>query len=361
MSFSVCVNRHYRLILVSLAVLLSMSCACSAGRASAAGNRIDPKSAKLIAEVRNLGWIAYGSRTPKGDWDLFVMRPDGSHRRNITNTPDYNETLPRFSPDGRKLIYRRLPKSGVVDGNIYGAQGQLVIAKADGSRPVVYGKDGEYPWASWSPDGKQFACLGKEGIFFVDIATRKVLRRLNRKGIYQQLSWSPDGKWLAGIANMKIAWTVVRMNAKTGELNAVHDYQNCTPQWCPDSKRIIFANRPAGQPENAGGGWTQMFIGEGDGRNCHLVYGENGVHVYGNMPSPDGKYVVFTRSPEENGNPQKVGSPLSIMRLRDAPTIRGESTTMRKAYGKTKDGPIFQIPVGLGWGPCWAYARIRQR
>ena len=51
------------------------------------------------------GWIAYGARSPKDDWDLFLMRPDGSGVRNITNTPDATEGAPRFSPDGRHISY----------------------------------------------------------------------------------------------------------------------------------------------------------------------------------------------------------------------------------------------------------------
>jgi hypothetical protein len=29
------------------------------------------------------GWIVYSAKTGGGDWDLFLMRPDGSNRRNI--------------------------------------------------------------------------------------------------------------------------------------------------------------------------------------------------------------------------------------------------------------------------------------
>ena len=37
----------------------------------------DPKMAALAREVRGKGWIAYGARSAKGDWDLFLCRPDG--------------------------------------------------------------------------------------------------------------------------------------------------------------------------------------------------------------------------------------------------------------------------------------------
>ena len=43
-----------------------------------------PGVAQLASEVRTLGWIVSPARSDKGDWDLFLMRPDGSERRNIT-------------------------------------------------------------------------------------------------------------------------------------------------------------------------------------------------------------------------------------------------------------------------------------
>ena len=48
----------------------------------------DSQTAKLAKEVATKGWILYSGKTASGDWDLFVMRPDGSHKRNITNTPN---------------------------------------------------------------------------------------------------------------------------------------------------------------------------------------------------------------------------------------------------------------------------------
>lgn len=312
-----------------------------------------PEQLALAKEVSGLGWIAFGARTEKGDWDLFVMRPDGSERRNITNTSDYNEAAPRFSPDGRKLLYRRMDKSVQIDGNRYGMQGQFVIAASDGSSPEAIGAAGEFPWATWGPDGKQVACLAPKGITFVDLATRKVVRTLDRKGIFQQLSWSPDGKWLAGVANVGEVWTIVRMDAATGEMNPVHDYQNCTPHWFGDSMRLLFSYRPAGQEkENNGDGWSQLYTANGDGKNSGMVYGEDGVHIYGNMPSPDGKYVVFTRSVAEDGDPHNAGSPMAIMRLSDAPALGGKSLTLRKQHTEAKDRLLLNLPNG--WKPYWA-------
>ena len=346
------------LLLVAAAVLATGCGRTSYSSDAAADAARDPRTTELATEVHDLGWIVFGARTGRGDWDLFVMRPDGSERRNITNTADYNEAAPRFSPDGRKLLYRRLKKDKNIDGNRYGAQGELVVANCDGSNPQVLGGEGEYPWASWGPDGAQIACLAPKGISFVDLATRQVVRTLDRKGIFQQLNWSPDGKWLAGVANVGEVWTIVRMNVSTGELNPVHAYQNCTPHWFPDSARLVFSYRPVAQEKNAnnGLGWSYLYMADADGKNAALVYGEDGVHIYGNMVSPDGRYVVFTRSVLEDGDPHHTGSPMAVMRLRDVPTIGGASPALRKSEPQDKRGVL--LPLPKGWKPHWGLPKF---
>lgn len=340
--------------LIALTALVLVS---GCGRSGQQPKAADARSAALAAEVRNLGWIAFGARSERGDWDLYVMRPDGSQRRNLTNSPDYNEAAPRFSPDGSKLLYRRLARDKTINGNRYGSQGELVISRSDGSAPEVYGADGQYPWASWSPDGVQIACLEPKGISIIDLGARKVVRRMDRKGIFQQLLWSPDGKWLTGVANVGEVWTIVRMDASSGDLRPVHEYQNCTPHWFSDSRRLLFSHRPKDQEtENKGAGWTQLYMAASDGTEESLVYGQDGVHVYGNMPSPDGKYVVFTRSVEEDGDPHHAGSPMAIMRLADAPAIGGESKVLRKRFPKTNDPVLLDLPVG--WKPHWADPKL---
>lgn len=324
----------------------------------------DPRVSRLARDVHNKGWIVYSARTEQGDWDLFLVRPDGSHRHNLTNTPTVHELGGRFSPDGKKILYRRIARDARIRQDGWGSLGELVISNADGSNAVAIGAAGEFAWASWSPDGRQVVCLSKAGVEFVDLATRKVIRRIDRKGIFQQLTWSPDGRWLSGTANsFGDAWTVVRMNAVTGEVNPVVKFQNCTPDWFPDSKRLIYSSRPAGQPVLDGGkaaqavnqkpeyGWTQLWMAEADGSARTLVYGEDSRHIYGGAISPDGKYVLFTRSPTDGGMDTAM---LSLMRLSDAPAIGRQSQALRKLYPNAKNATI--LDLGFGWEPHWTAA-----
>jgi len=335
-----------------LIVLLAGSAPALAQELQTDGN--DPRLSELAREVRSVGWIVFGARSEQGDWDIFLMRPDGSDRRNITNTPDFSEAWPRFSRDGRRLVYRRLARNETIRAR-QGMQGRLVFANSDGTDPVVFGKEHEFPWACWGPQGKNIACLAPQGISFFNLETKQVTRRLPRKGFFQQLTWSPDGEWLSGVANMGEVWTIARMHAVTGAINRVHEFQNCTPRWFPDSRRLAFAYRPAGQEGNKYG-WTQMYMADADGKNPRLVYGEDGVHIYGNMPSPDGRYIVFTRSIQEGGNPQGNGAPMALLRIRDAPTIGGESKVLGKVHSKTKNGPVLDLPIG--WKPNWGYPKF---
>jgi len=308
---------------------------------------------QLAREVGTKGWIVYAARGENGTWDLFLTRPDGSARRNITNTPEYEEGGPRFSPDGKQLLYRRFAKGTVIHHDLWGFQGNLMIAAPDGSNPVQIGGDRELPWASWSPDGKQIACLTQKGIQIVDLATKKTVRELPRKGIYQQLFWSPDGQWFCGVANAQIMWTVVRMHAQTGELNIVHEFQSCTPDWFPDSQHIIYPCRPAGQN---GYGFTQLWMSDGDGKEARMIYGEDGCHIYGGALSPDGQYVLFTRCPDDGGGSEKSGAPICVMRMADAPAIAGPSLELRKVHPEAKEAVVLQLVEG--WEPYWTYAEI---
>ncbi|GMW03036.1 MAG: hypothetical protein AMXMBFR84_41720 [Candidatus Hydrogenedentota bacterium] len=313
--------------------------------------------ATLAKEISGRGWIVYSARSENGTWDLFYSRPDGSHVRNLTNTPDFEEAAPRFSPDSTQLLFRRLLKGTKIDHDKWGFSGRLVVANPDASESKAVGEDGEFTWASWSPNGKEVVCLEKRGIRFVNLESGVTSKEMPRNGIYQQLFFSPDGQWLCGTGNVKsAAWNIVRMNAESGEVNPVHVFQSCTPDWFPDSKHMIYSSRPGNQSVNEGYGYTQLWMANSDGTGQQLVYGEEGVHIYGGEVSPDGAYVLFTKCPVDGGGSESDGAPMCIMRLADAPTIGGESIELRTQHPDAKNGPVIQIQ--RGWEPDWTYAEV---
>ncbi|GEM_PF-397386 len=345
---------HLRFVL-GLLLLSSASAVDANGELSVSSKTSSERI--LASEVQQKGWIVYCARSEAGDWDLFVCRPDGSASRTITATKNYNEAAPQFSRDGRKLLYRRLGRTETIEGNRYGEQGELVLANSDGTQARVVGGPGEFPWASWSPDGSQLARLSIKGISFVDIESREIVRRLPRHGFFQQMTWSPDGEWLSGVANSYgTGWSVARMNAVTGETEAINRVDCCTPDWFPDSRRVVFSWRPPGQKENHGQGWTQLWMADADGKSRRLLYGEDGRHIYGGHVSPDAQYVLFTGNMREDGDPQNAGAPMGLLRMADAPIVTGESRELRALHPAAKSGPVLTLPIG--WEPSWTEREI---
>jgi Tol biopolymer transport system component len=310
---------------------------------------------ELAIELHSKGFIAFSAQTDAGDWDLFLMRPDGAGRRQLTQTREFHEAGVRFAPDGKKILYYRIPASEAVDNNTYG-KFDLVIADADGSNSVVFGRD--FPWASWGPDGTQLACLDRRGVRIVDVASRKEVRQLARKGIVQQLVWSPDGASLAGTANgLGAYWNIGRLELKTGILNAVSeaDRYNCTPDWRPDSRSILYSRGIV--PET--GGYAEIWMASIDGKEKIRLCAEKGRHLYGACSSPDGHYLVFTRSEADLGKVDNSRTRLAITRFADAPVANGAAGSTTHRSPGARRGPI--LDLSWGWEPHWTSANLDEK
>jgi Tol biopolymer transport system component len=321
----------------SLLALASVVCGLTLSLLAGETQELD----QLRAEVRGRGWLAFGAKTDAGDWDLFVMRPDGSERQPITRTAEYNEAGPRFSHDGKRLLYYRMPKAVPVDLGSYGTA-ELVLANADGSEPVVYGK--EYRWASWGPEGRQLACLAQKEIQIVDVATRAVVRRIPRKGLASQLLWSPDGKKFIGKANgLGAYWNIGCLDVATGQIVGIGDPEryNCTPDYTADSRRIVYAHGIVGKQP----GRAELWVGDVGGTERHRLYALPDYHIYGACASPDGEYLLFTRSVEDLGQPK---------------TTRMGIIRWLKAVQPADTSSALRLDLGPGFEPFWTAKEVVQ-
>src|SRR5438309_6376615 len=90
-------------------------------------------------------WLSYvGDILPQRERDLFVMRVDGSDKKQITQ--GFNVWFASWSPDGKRLA-------------VTTEQAALYTLNPDGSDLKLLA-DGAYSPAFWSPDGHFIAYVG---------------------------------------------------------------------------------------------------------------------------------------------------------------------------------------------------------
>jgi uncharacterized protein YjdB len=129
-----------------------------------------------------------------GRSDIWVMNGDGTNARNLTADLSFELTRgePAWSPDGQWIAFTSSR------GTAGPGRGSIWIMRADGSEKrqlTVHPDNGFDLSPSWSPDGQRIA-FQRGGIAIVTVASGEV-RYLGLPGTSVQPSWSPDGRHIA--------------------------------------------------------------------------------------------------------------------------------------------------------------------
>ena len=126
-----------------------------------------------------------------------------------------------------------------------------------------------------------------------------------------------------------------------GELRGVSETEryNCTPDWCPDSRQVVYAR---GIIPNVPGR-AELWTASADGGARHRIYAEDGHHIYGACASPDGRYVTFTRSIEDLGKVTEIE--MAVIRWPEASNL-----------GDTR--AVVRLDLGPGWEPHWTAKEV---
>lgn len=167
----------------------------------------------------------------KGFRDLFVVNPDGTGRRNVSNTPSSEETSPAWAPDAGSLAFVEGSNDGsgwakdVVVADLVLAGGALSLADAEN---VTAGTDlgrSDLAFLDWSRDGSQLAVANyADGANDWDIWTLAAdgsgapKNVTSTDGAWERMpTWSPDGSRIAFWRDDGVAPGVFVMDADDGD------------------------------------------------------------------------------------------------------------------------------------------------
>lgn len=236
-----------------------------------------------VACTRVGGRIAFASMLA-GDWDIWVMEPDGSGRINLTRHPAVDRK-PAWSPDGSRILFHS-DRSGNRDVYVMNANGSGVVNLTNHQAD-----DHE---AAWSPDGTRIAFISDRdgaGRIYVMNADGSSVARLTKDGISDHWpSWSPDGTRIAYhkfLTNSNPELMVIGADGEGQRKLTMHPFEDFYADWSPDGSRIAWAS-------NRGSGF-EIWTMNSDGSDPVAVHRAGGNQLQPSW-SPDGAKIVFLQS-----------------------------------------------------------------
>ena len=178
-------------------------------------------------------WVTYVS-IPEGT--LWRSRANGSERMQLTSGVE-RAALPRWSPDGKKIVFVSMKP---------GSSWKLSLLDADGGIPQdVVQEDGSQIDANWSSDGTRLMFgdfahdAGGLSIRILDFKTREIVKVPGSEGLFSP-RWSPDGRYIAALSpnNTELVLYDFESNKWTKWISASGAVNY--PVWSADSKYLYF-------------------------------------------------------------------------------------------------------------------------
>lgn len=138
--------------------------------------------------------IAFEVTAPDLSTNIFVARADGSERRQLTHSDQYDGQA-SFHPSGSQLAFAARQ----------GSQWDIYSIALDGSRLTRLTADpAQDAQPAWAPDGNRLAFVSNRSgiaqIWVMNADGSNPLQLTNMPSGAEQPVWSPDGNWLAFVA-----------------------------------------------------------------------------------------------------------------------------------------------------------------
>jgi Tol biopolymer transport system component len=181
--------------------------------------------------------IVYRVNPPRNDaGDIWVMRSDGSGKRNLTRSPGVPDWSPAFAPDGRTIAYMSAFELWLMDAD---GRNRRQLTRA--------GSLSEYP--SWSPDGRSLAFSGVRGgdfeIVRIDVAGGAERNLTDSPGDDKWPAWSPDGDRIAYVSDDDV-WVMAADGTRPRNVTRTPDLVEAHPSWTPDGRLSFLQHGESG-------------------------------------------------------------------------------------------------------------------
>jgi dipeptidyl aminopeptidase/acylaminoacyl peptidase len=251
------------------------------------GARLSPDGEKVVFNVQRVD-----QKTEKKYSSLWLAATaDGKVTRFTFG--DYNESSPKWSPDGSQIAF--LSNRGDKDKP---AQIYLISMSGGEARPLTSIK-GNIGSLEWSPDGTQLLCTiqknDPEEIERQEDEQKKKLGVVFRH--YDRVFYKLDGSGYRSKERDHI-WIV---DANTGEGTQLTDhpvFDENNPTWSPDGQQIAFVSNREEEPDffPDRSNLYVMPASGGDFRKIETPIGNKGLPSF----SPDGKWIAYIGAEGEN-------------------------------------------------------------
>ena len=212
------------------------------------------------------------SSNRRGNWDIYVMNPNGSNQLRLTQSP-LIDVSPVWSPTGEQILFVS-GQSGARD---------LYVMDANGKRlRRVFGSPAHRIEPAWSPDGERIVFHAQLPQWSIQTATihgrdLRIVAAADPRG--GNPSWSPDGKEIAYVDNINNSRRIRIVTLSSGAIRTFLPNESSwmyTPAWSPDGEQLAFT-------------WYKWGVGDKD---ALFVANRNGTRL-----KQIGKAIPGTSSP----------------------------------------------------------------
>ena len=152
-------------------------------------------SAEYVAFSKDGRWVTYVSYR---DGALWRSKLDGSERLQLTYPPMY-PLLPRWSPDGKKILFFEFAVSADKPARMY-----EISFDGGTPHPLLPDDHSQQLDPNWSPDGTKIVFAGESNnpssaIHILDLSSHRISNLPGSESLYSP-RWSPAGRYISAFS-----------------------------------------------------------------------------------------------------------------------------------------------------------------